>query len=175
MHADREYAKALFMLAAEEGATQEYLQALFLIKQLITENPDYVEFLASPAIPLEERLQAVDEAFDGSLPENVLSFLKLMCEHSRIKALPGSIEEFLLLAMELGNRTTATVYSAVELNDKQKQGICAKLEKLTGKTVEPVFIVDETLIGGIKIETEGKTYDSSIRHRLDEVKEVIIR
>ena len=175
MHADREYAEALFMLAAEENAVQEYLQALELIKQLIAENPDYTEFLASPAIPLEERLQALDEAFESSVPENVLSFLKLMCENSRIKSLGGSIEEFLLLAMQYSNRTAATVYSAVELNEKQKQGICAKLEGMSGKTVDPVFVIDETLIGGIKIEIDGKTYDGSIRHRLDEVKEVIIR
>ena len=43
-----------------------------------------------------------------------------------------------------------------------------------GKNVRAVYIIDESLIGGVKIEVEGKTFDGSIKHRLSEVKDVII-
>lgn len=173
MQTDKEYAEALFMLAAEEQSTESYSEALAVICRLVTENPEYMEFLASPAISLEERLQAVDEAF-GSMPEHIVSFIKLLCENRRIRTLSSCIEEYNKLAMALSNKTVANVYSAVELSTEQKQAICMKLEKLTGKIIEPVYTIDESLIGGVKIDVEGKTYDGSIRNRLKDVKDVIL-
>lgn len=174
MQTDKEYAEALFMLAAEENKCDEFLTHLNVIKALIAENPDYIEFLSSPAIPLNERLQAIDEAFGASMPEYVVSFLKLLCENGRVRTLPGCIDEFAKLVMALSGKSLANIYSAVELSDEQKKAVCVKLEKLTGRSVDPFYIIDESLIGGLKIEIEGKTYDGSVRHHLREVKDVII-
>ena len=174
MQTDKEYAEALFMLVAEEQKIEEYTKSLDIVKQLILENPDYTEFLASPAISLSERLQAIDEAFEGSMPEYIVSFLKILCENGRIRSLPGCIDEFGKLAMAISNKAEADIISAVELSDDQKKAICSKLEKITGKIIQPVYTVDKSLIGGVKIEVEGKTFDGSIRHRLQDVKDVII-
>lgn len=171
---DREYAEALFMLAVEENSAEEYNSALSLVDRLIKENPEYIDFLASPAISLEERLQAIDEAFSDNVPENVVSFLKILCENSRIRTLTGCIDEFRKLTMALSKTAVAEVYSAVPLSDGQKQGICEKLEKITGKNIEAAYIIDESLIGGVKIEVEGKTFDGTVKHRLSQVKDVII-
>ena len=81
MQTDREYAEALFMLAAEEGNTEEYFSSLQTVKELIDENPDYLEFLSSPAISLKERLFAIDEAYGETFPEYVVSFLKLLSHY----------------------------------------------------------------------------------------------
>lgn len=169
---EREYAEALFSVAAEENSAEEYLTALLTVKQVIGDNPDYIEFLASPAIPMSERSTAIDEAF-GSMPEYVVSFIKLLCESGRARTLFGCIDEYEKLAAVFSNRTTAVVYSAVELSEAQKSGVCAKLEKLTGKKIDPVYIIDESLIGGIKIEVDGKTLDGSIKYRLGEMKDVM--
>ena len=170
---EREYAEALFALAAEENAADEYLQALETVKQVVDENPDYIEFLASPAIALSERINSVEEAFGADMPEYVVSFLKLLCENGKVRTLFGCIDEFSKLAMAFSNRTVAEIYSAVPLNDEQKTGVCKKLEKLTKKSVDPVYIIDESLIGGLKIEVDGKTFDGSIKHRLGEMKDVM--
>lgn len=173
MQIEKEYAEALFALAEEEGNVPLYQQHLHTVRDAITENPGYIDFLRSPAIPLSERLQAIDEAF-GSLPEYIVSFLKLLCENDRLPLLLACIAEFDALAMALANTTTAAVYSAVELTEKQKSALTAKLESLSGKTVVPTFAVDPSLIGGIRIDMEGRTYDGSIKHRLRDVKDVII-
>lgn len=171
---DREYAEALFTLAIEENALDEYSKALDTIKAVVEENPDYLDFLCSPAIPLSERTGAIDEAFSSSLPENVVSFLKILCENGRIRTLLGCIEEYGKFAMELSSTIIADVYSAIPLDDVQKEKICLRLSKTMGKNVRAVYIIDESLIGGIRIEVEGKTFDGSIKHRLSEVKDVII-
>lgn len=170
---EREYAEALFTLVAEECSVEEYLFSLRTVKKLFEENSEYIEFLNSPAIPLSERLQSIDEAFDGRMPEYVISFLKVLCENGKVGTVLGCIEEFEKLAMDFSNRVFANIYSAVALNDEQKNEICKKLEKLTKKTIDPIYFIDESLIGGIKIEVDGKTFDGSVKHRLGEIKDVM--
>ena len=42
-----------------------------------------------------------------------------------------------------------------------------------GRTVVLDCAVDDTLLGGITVELDGKVLDGSLRHRLHEVKEVM--
>lgn len=171
---EKDYAAALFMLAAEEQCADVYSEALDTMCRAMNGESEYLEFLSSPAVPLTERIAAIDEAF-GTLPENVVSFLKLLCEHGHIRALPACVEEFGRLSQALENRTIANVISAVPLDEGQKQALCRKLGTLIGKGIDAVYTVDTSLIGGVIIEVEGKTYDGSIKHRLHDVKDVMIR
>lgn len=161
------------MLAAEDKMTEEYSAALDTMDALLNENPLYIDMLLSPAIPLSERLSAIDEAF-GTMPENVLSFIKLLCEKGHISLLPQCIKEFRKLAAAFLNTATAEVYSAVPLTDSQIDALCEKLKSISGKSVVANCTVDESLIGGVKIEFEGKIYDGSIKNRLHDIKDVII-
>ena len=170
---EREYAEALFTLAVEENAVEDYLDSLVTLKQLFDENPDYIEFLNSPAISLGERIASIDEAFDGRMPQYVVSFIKVLCENRKMRTVMLCIDEFEILARAFSNRAIATVYSAVELSDGQKKAICKKLETLTNKRIDPIYIIDESLIGGMKIEVDGKTFDGSIKHRLGDIKDVM--
>ena len=167
-----EYAEALFILALEDNVTEEYAEHLRVINTLISENPDYLEVLFSPAIPLSDRLSAIDEAF-SSMPENIVSFLKLLCENGHIRTVSLCIAEYERLLKQKLNTASANIFSAVELTEAQKQSVCKKLSDMTNKNREPRFILDPSLIGGIKIEIEGKTYDGSIKHRLHDIKDVI--
>ena len=161
------------MLAVESGEQEVYAEAVDAVYAVMRENPEYIEFLASPAIPLAERCSAIDKAFE-SLPENVVSFLKLLCENSRARSVCECIEEYKKLALAASGSVTATVTSAIELDENQKAKLIAKFEKVTGKKVNAFYTVDKSLIGGIRIELDGKLYDGSVAKRLSEVKDVII-
>ncbi len=173
MQIEREYAEALFMLAQESGEPQAYNEALDVVYSVLHENPDYVEFLASPAIPLAERCAAIDEAFKNA-PEHVVSFMKLLCENSHAKSICECIDEYRKLVLAASGSVVATVTSAVELSNEQKEKLIVKLEKITGKKVNAEYFIDTSLIGGVRIELDGKLYDGSVKQRLSEVKDVII-
>ncbi|MGI6279995.1 MAG: ATP synthase F1 subunit delta [Acutalibacteraceae bacterium] len=169
----KEYAGALFALATKNGKLGEYSAALTEIRKIFDENPEYSLFLSSPACSLSERLAAIDEAFGNRYPEYIVSFLKLLCENGRIKDLPRCIDGFEDLKRFFENCALATVYSAVELTDSQKQKLCERLNKATGKTVQAKYIIDKSLIGGIKVEVDGKTFDSSIQKQFQKIKGVM--
>lgn len=168
----KEYAQALFMIAKEKDMVDCYSDVLKEIGSLVEENEEYTEFLSSPALPLSERLSAIDEAF-GTYPEEIVSFLKLLCEAGHIKDIKECIEEFIFMENALEKSVAVDVFSSVPLSDEQKAKLVKKLEAKLGKTVIPSFGEDKSLLGGIKIVMEDEVLDGSIEKRLKDLKEVI--
>ena len=50
-----------------------------------------------------------------------------------------------------------------------------KLEKSENCDVEMNCTVDKSLIGGVTVEIDGKVLDGSVRSRLSDVKEVMVK
>lgn len=169
------YGTAIFALACEMNAKDEYSDALDTVLCAVEENPAYLELLSSPGIPLAERLGVLDEAFGSVLPEHVLSFVKLLCEKGHIRSFSGCVREFRKLLEASRRILTARVTSAVALTDEEVRRLTEKLEKLSGNTVVPELFVDASLLGGMIVEMDGKVMDGSLRSRLHEVKEVMSR
>ncbi|MGM9646957.1 MAG: ATP synthase F1 subunit delta [Eubacteriales bacterium] len=169
----KEYGTALFMLACEERAIAEYADALDKIKSAFSENPEYVEFLTSPSIPLSERLAAIRQVFGEALPEQVLSFLQLMCEKGRMNCFSQAAEEYEALLSASEHVSNAKITSAVELTAVEKQKLTAKLEAVCKGKIKAEYFIDKNLLGGLIVEMDGKIMDGSLRHRLREVKEVM--
>lgn len=172
--ADREYAEALFALAAEEGISEEILSDLHLVREAFSAEPEYTQLLSTPAIPVSERLSAIEEAFGSRVHEYCVYFLKLLCEKGRMHLLFDCIGEFEKIYLALKGRSTAHITSAVPLTEEQKQRLLEKLEKVTNKKIDPVYSVDPALVGGICVETDGTLYDGTLKRRLRDIKEVMM-
>lgn len=167
---NKEYATALFALATENNAVDQYETALKEIYNVFCQNPDYIKVLESPAIPLSERIAFIDQAFEDSFTEYIVSFIKVLCENGHIEKICSCIDEFCDLVRIYKNRTIATVYYVEPLTEAQKTALLEKLQKISGKIIEPVFIKDESLIGGIKVQIDDKIFDGSIKNRLNKAK-----
>lgn len=171
----REYSEALFALAAEEGREKEYLSELSRLRAILAENPQYIELLASPCIPLSERRTIIDSTFKGTdeITLHLASFLKLLCDKGRISRAVDIIEEAIRLLKSASGISSAHIISALPLTEDELQRLCDRLEKQLGHKIEPSCEVDESLIGGVIIHVDGQVIDGSIRHRLQSIKEII--
>ena len=169
----REYAEALFALAAENDQTKAYLDALDTVAALLADNAEYVELLNCPAIPKDERDSLLEQSFGTILPEQVLAFIQLLCAHGRIRSLQDCIAEYRLLYQTAVAMSTAQVTSAVPLTETEKQKLSETLSARFGRTVTLQCTVDESLLGGMVVHVDGKVLDGSLRSRLHAVKEVM--
>ncbi|MBQ7953552.1 MAG: ATP synthase F1 subunit delta, partial [Clostridia bacterium] len=140
-----EYAKALFMLAAEKGKGKEYKEALDTVVDIFEENSQYSELLSTFAIPLEERLNALETAFSDRIPRDVLSFLKLLCEKKHISEFSECVKEYNAMYNEICEISNAKVTSAVELSKDEKVSLIKKLEKMSGHKTLIEYIVDSSI------------------------------
>lgn len=169
----REYAEALFELALEDNNKENIFESLKSVIKEINAQDSYLEFLASPAIPVEERVKAINEAFDGYAEEKVVSFLCLLCEKGRIREIGECLEAFEELYLASENISTAEVTSAKALSDEEKQRLTEKLEKRFGKKFVIEYFVDSSILGGAVIKTDGVVFDGSLKKRLEGAKEVM--
>ncbi len=169
----KEYGTALFMLAKELSCESEYAVALECVEEVFDGNPQYLDFLSSPNIPMKERLSALESAFSGAVPQDILSFVQLLCEKGRIHSFKSAVEEYKKLLDSQNKVSTALVTSAIPLTESEKNDLKDKLEIKTGHSVILECRVDESILGGILIEIDGKIIDGTLKHRIQEIKDVI--
>ncbi len=169
----KDYARGLYMLAAEERREREYLEDLRSVAQQFDSFPGYTQVLSSPAIPRKERLGMIDQAFGEAVSVNVVSFVKLLCEKGYIHLFHECYDEFRKLYLDFTGTVRARVTSAVELTESEKIKVQEKLYTLTGQSAMIRYSVDPGILGGIIIETDDRIIDGSVRRRLKEIKEVM--
>lgn len=169
----RSYAEALFSLAAENGSIELTLESLRLARNELYATPGALDLLASPAIPKDERLQVLESAFGEQLPTHVLSLLCVMCANGHIRELDDCLAVYIELHDAALKLSTACVTSAVPLDEAQKAELAAQLSRRLGRTIRLECDVDASLLGGMVVQVDGKVIDGSIRHKLQQIKEVM--
>ena len=169
----REFAEALFELAAQAGLTKETSEGLETVMSALMQTPAYRALLASPAIAKEERLNALSASFSGKIPDILLAILRMMVSRGHVSALDGMARDYEELARGYRGEAMAVVTSAVPLKEAETVALRAKLEKKLGRKVTLQCRVDPELIGGIRVEVDGRVIDGSIRNKLEEIKEVM--
>ena len=161
------YGDSLYDLAAEEKLTEEILPQMEQVAVLFKENPDYLTLLSEPSIPKTERVGLLDKAFEGQLS------LYLLCESGMLREYRDSCRQFKARYNEDHNIAEAVVTTAVALTEAQAQALKERLEKISGKTVLLTQKTDSTVLGGIRVELEGKQLDGTVQERLSSLKKKV--
>lgn len=171
----KEYAAALFDLACESGSEAGIGEGLAFAAAVLNSDPQILDFLAAPNIPKAERVGVIESALKAHVPEYVMSFAQLLCEHGHIREIAGCASDYEELLNAARGLSTARVVSAVELTEDEKRQLRERLSAKTGREIRLECSVDETLLGGLVVTLDGKVIDGSLKHRLNEVREVINR
>ena len=179
------YGSSLYDLAQEENCVEELQESLTQVRSLFREAPEYLHLLSEPSIPLKERQKLIvdalfgenggEEALRSTDGENSLqpadhylvNFLKLLCERGILKDFYGCCDEFVRRYRADRNIASAVVLSAVPLSESQQKALREKLEKVSKKKVLMSVKTDPSVIGGLKVELDGKEMDGSVQGRLE--------
>ena len=169
----KEYAEALFELAAGENVLEETSDGLETVISAFAQTPEYRSLLASAAISKADRMDALDKAFRGKIPDVLLGVLRMMVSRGHIGSLDTMVREYEELSREYRGESTARVLSAVPLKESEATAIRAELERRFGHTVVVQCETDPSLIGGVRVEVDGRVIDGSIRNKLEQIKDVM--
>ena len=167
------YGQSLYDLALSENLTDDILSQMESVKEIFKENPDYVTLLSEPSVPRKERLKLVDEAFDGQLQPYLLNFIKILIERGLLRQFSACTRRFKESYNKDHGIAEAIVTSAIKLNESQLNALKSKLESVSGKKILLIEKTDEAVLGGIRVEIEGKLYDGTVQGRLDELRKKV--
>jgi len=171
---NRLYGTALYDAAVQEDSLEVCLNQAVLVRDTL-KLPEIQQILANPLIPKAEKLGILREAFSSELTEPLGSYLELLIGKNRESALVSSLTEFLRLGDRWRGVVEAHVVSAMHLRPEQVDALHAILTKKLDKYVDMTMSVDPSLIGGFYLNVDGHTVDSSVRRRLQDMKQSIER
>jgi len=167
------YGQALYDLAKEEQLEEIILQQLTALQEAFAGEPDFVRLLSAPNLSKQERCGILDDSFRGKLQPYVLHFLKLLTEKGFMRHFGDCCKAYTDIYNEDHGILPVRALTAVALTDGQRKKLTEKLETLTGKTVVLQCRVDPAVMGGVRLDYDGKCVDGTVQSRLDAVRSLL--
>ena len=161
------YAEAFLQVSNDLNQTDEIVDQVKEILSLFRESPELEKALSSPILEKESKKTIIVQLFSEKINPSLLNLLKLLADRQRIGIIIPILERFLELYRENSNIALATVTSAVELSDEQKDLITQKISAIAGtERLELVTKTDSTLIGGFIASVGSKVIDASLSSQI---------
>ncbi len=164
--AARRYAEALYDLASLDNAVPAYAASLDRMRRVLA--ADILRALRNPGVPFHSRRAALDAA-TAEEPRAIRSVLDLLLERDRIDLIPRIATAFVDIVDRKAGIVKGRITTATELDDARREQLVARLERSTGRRIRATFAVDESLIGGAKVQIGDRLIDTSLKAQLIEL------
>jgi F-type H+-transporting ATPase subunit delta len=166
------YARTLLELAALKGQIDLVREDFEGVRDVFAKNPGFERALTLPMLSGEKKASLAKPLADKA-SDVVKRLIRLLEIKNRLVLLPSIAETFIRLEEESRHVKRARVVSAAALSAEQLDKLAAKLaSRLSGAgTSAKTYIlhndVDPSLIAGFRVEEDGFITDTSLRHKLD--------
>jgi F-type H+-transporting ATPase subunit delta len=163
------YAKAILETAVASGTTEKVNQDMLLVVASMAGSAELSEFLSSPIISTEVKMNAVSEVFAAVQPETK-SLFRLLQENKRFEILAEIAKQFNAQYDVMNGVEVAKVTTAIAMNAELESKVLAKIATISDKKITIENIVDPAIIGGFILRIGDKQYNASVANRLQELK-----
>jgi F-type H+-transporting ATPase subunit delta len=164
----RRYARAVFELATEDGQVAEWGHRLAIVRDLLSDT-QVAAVLTNPTIAVSRRMELISAAPHELDPE-ATNLARLLIESNRVGEVRGIADEYEALADAAAGRVRATVTTAVELGSGERDQLAHQLSQRLGKEVRITLVVDEHILGGLKLQYGDRLIDASVATKLQQLR-----
>jgi F-type H+-transporting ATPase subunit delta len=172
----RRWARAIFELGKETNNVARLNEDIGAFAATYTGHAELSGVLDNPLVPEAAREAVIVEiAGKMGLSDLAKSTLRLLAQKRRLGALPLIARQLGRLTDEDQNVLRAEVLTAGPAGDDYLQKLRAELEKATGKKVVVSHKVDKSLIGGVVTRIGDRVIDGSVKTRLANFRESLLR
>ena len=160
----RPYARAAFAYARDRNGVAQWSAALKAAASAAAEPQ------MRAALELSDTSQAATDLLCRLLEDSaawefdgVRNLMRLLQENRRMGALGAIAEQFEQLWREDSRRVEAVLVSATPLDVEQQEEIARALKARLGREVDFRFELDDSLIGGVRVQVGDQVIDGSAR------------
>jgi F-type H+-transporting ATPase subunit delta len=174
--AARQYANALFDVAAKNGSVDRVRQDLSAFADLIRSHADLAKVLLTPTVPIARKRGVVDALATaaGDMTGEARRVLGLLADRDRLGILDEVIAAFTDRSMAADRVVTAEVTSAAPLDAAPKAALIAALSQAVGRQVTMTERVDPALIGGVVAKVGSLVFDGSVTRQLERIRQKLV-
>lgn len=168
----RPYAEALFRSVSANNR-MVVADQLDVLAQ-VAENSELRQIAESPKVNAAQVFELVVAASTLQLRPRVANLLQVVIENGRLTVFAEMARQFRVLVNASSGVSDATIASAFPLDTNQLADTVATLEKRFGRKLNATVVVDESLIGGIRVVVGDEVLDASVKARLERMKVALI-
>ena len=168
------HAEALFDISIQRSAADLFEGELKSIAGTFSGNEELKAFLMEAQIDILVKKEAIKKIFSGKIDSDLLSFLLLLLDKGRITILQAVSREFSVLLSRHRNILNLKIISAAPLDSAQIEKIKEKYRVLfKASSVSAEFIIDKSLLGGVRVVSGDKVFDGSVKTVLEDMQHMI--
>ena len=163
---NKNYAKALFMLASDRGATDVVAEDMRLVGRVVAVNHTLGVVFANPTVRFDRKIAIVEDLFRTVVSEETLAFLRFVVKKNRSVNLRGISEAYMYLYRESKNIVLGELVTHQETDESAREYVSRLIAEYTGKQVELHTATDPHMLGGFKMEFDHNMYDARLRTKI---------
>ncbi len=171
--AGKVYGEALYTLAKDEDLSIEILAQMKVLDQSFLQEPGFLRLVSAPNLPKAERCQILDKSFRGMVHPYVLNFLKILTERGFVRYFHDCFRVYLDLYNRDNGILPVTAVTAAPLSEAQTAALTEKLSRITGKHIALENKLDPAVLGGVRLDYDGKRIDDTVAHRMDTIRHML--
>jgi len=171
----KKYAKQ-FLKSVDLTEVPKAIEQLSAIADLIDKDKNFKTLMVSPVFSEPEREKAIAiVSHKMQISAEVAQYLLYLSNKMILGSLKEIIGAITALYMEMKKRAKAVVITPVEVSKDYESALINSLKQITGKEIELEFILDPSLLGGVRIQVGSTMYDSSIKGQLGLLRDKLIK
>ena len=173
----KHWAKALIELADEDSSVskEDVLNDLNFVAQTIYSSEELLAAINNPSISTEEKQIIICKLFQSKVSTMVYNFIFALNLRKKLYLISDIVVKYEEELDILNNVKHINVTSAIELNDKKKEEIKNKIASKLDSGVDINWGIDKEIIAGLIFNIDEVVVDNSIRHKLDDLSNAIIK
>lgn len=168
------YAQSLFELAKEEKAIETYQKDMLKVEDVFQDEA-IVKFFSHVALEDQAKFEVLQKSFQNQVSPYVYNFLALLIKKRRMNYIRGICQQFENLCNDYFGIKVGKVYSAYALQQDEIEKVEKVISQKEGKEVHLKLVIDENLIGGVKVQVDNHVYDHSLSHKLESLRLELLR
>ena len=169
------YARALFEAVKENNEHDKVEESLKFFLNLYNSSPEFINFLKNPTQSKKNQLEAIDIISEKlNFTKDLKNFFLLLVEKKRLFFVERIIQSFLKLCYHKRGEVKASLTSSKSLSSEELIEISTQFSQSMGTKIKFDYSVDESLIGGVKIQIGSLMVDTSIKNKLKKFKQLML-
>lgn len=171
----RRYSAALADVVLQSGETETVKTELAGWTELFYESQELQTVFSNPSIQQANKEKVLESLIAKVKPSKTTgNFLRVLLQNGRLTEIGEINERFDSVLQERSGVVAAEITSARELPESERTEFKANLEKMTGKQVIINYSINTDIIGGVVTRIGSTVYDSSVRTKLENLKEQLV-
>ena len=169
------YALALYELAKENSELEEAKKDIKELLTIYSTSTDLKNFIMNPTQSQSNQLEVLNKiSIEMNLSKIIQNFLSILVTKRRIFFLNTIFLNFLSLVSKKKGELTASLVSSKNLSNEELKSLNTELSQAMKTIVSFNYKVDETLIGGIKMQIGSLMIDTSIKSKLKKYEQIML-